>query len=74
MSGALNNLKTDRDGTASRVAVEKALIRTATESGNGWNGTFAMVTVGLMFIARAIIDLGIAVRMLARATERRGRG
>lgn len=73
MSGALNDLKVKSNGSVSRDEVEKAMIRTATESGNGWNGTFAMVALGLMFIARAISDVSESIGVLAVNVRRNGR-
>lgn len=61
MSGTLNDLPVKENGSTTRDDVEKAMIRTATESGNGWNGTFAMVSLSLMFVARALSDIATAI-------------
>jgi hypothetical protein len=71
MSGTLNGLKVKSNGSVSRDEVEKAMIRTATESGNGWNGTFAMVALALMFIARSLTDVSTAIK--THAMTRHGR-
>lgn len=73
MSGSLNNLPIREGGGVGRDEVEKAMIRTATESGQGWNGTLAMVALALMFIARAISDVATAIKAHTIMVGRRQR-
>lgn len=56
------------NGGVTRDKFEKALIDRMTEPGAGWDRTFAMVALSLMFIARSISDLaqnvgGVAITM-----------
>lgn len=61
----LNNLERREDGKVERAQFEKSLIDAATSSGNGWNGTFAMVTLGVMYLAHSIDNVAIAIRVHA---------
>lgn len=70
---ALNDLKFKANGSVSRNEVEKAMVRTATESSSGWHGTFAMVALAIMFVARAISDVASAVREHAAVVRHNGR-
>jgi hypothetical protein len=66
----LDNLKRrEEDGKVERGDFEQALIDTATSSGNGWNGTFAMVTLGVMYLAHSIDNVAIAIRVHAGVVQ-----
>lgn len=58
------------NGSVTRDNFEKALLDRMMDSLAGWDRTFAMVTLGLMFISRSLTDVAKAINQHTMSMNR----
>lgn len=68
----LPDLEPNSKGTVRREDFERALFNRVVKPRSGWDGTLAMVTLGLMFTARSLSDIATAIRGLSVNLHRLG--